>query len=118
MCTHMCVMHYKFSPASQGTWGQDLTGSGFELSPSHKEFACRYCQVTCVCSLGKPMRKGGVSLDENMPLVIFRKKQNSESLKGNSYGLFRESEGLEVLLLCSVSLTAETSQLHITGSAS
>lgn len=57
-------------------------------------------------------------MDENMPLVVFRKKQNSESLKGNSYRLFRESEGLEVLLLCSVSLTAETSQLHITGSAS
>lgn len=39
-CVSMCVfMHLKFFSASQGMWGQDLGGSGFELIPSHKELS-------------------------------------------------------------------------------
>lgn len=73
--------------------------------------------MTSVCSVEKPVRKDGVSFKENMPLLIFREKQNSESLKEDSYWLLGESKGFEMLLLCLVSLRAE-SQLHITGGAS
>lgn len=68
-------------------------------------------------SVEKPVRKDVASFKENVPLVIFRKKQSSESLQGNSYRLLGESKGFEMLSLCLVSLTAE-SQLHITGGAS
>lgn len=39
-CVSICVsMHLKFFSAFQGMWGQDFTGSGFELIPSHKELS-------------------------------------------------------------------------------
>lgn len=77
-CVSLCVfMHLKFSPAPQGMCGQDLTGSRFKLIPSHKELPVGVARWP-VCVLWKNARKGGVSFRDNMPLMIFRKKQSSE----------------------------------------